>query len=62
MTISISKQDLQAIDDALDMLRKTFAQTNDVKTAQTILQLVKTRDRIYSLLISNSMGDIPGEL
>ena len=61
MTISISKQDLQVIDDALDILRKTFAQTNDVKTAQTILQLVRTRDHIYALLVHNSIGNIPGE-
>ena len=61
MMESVLELDIQAIEDALVILRQSFADTDDVKTAQTIIRLVKAKDHLYEMLKYYAEETIPGE-
>ena len=61
MMRSVLELDIQAIEDALVILRQSFRDTNNVKTAQTIIRLVKAKDHLYEMLRCYSEETIPGK-
>ena len=61
MMRSVLELDIQAIEDALVILRQSFADTDDVKTAQTIIRLVKAKDHLCEMLKCYAEETSPGE-
>lgn len=54
LTKDILQHDIEAVNTAINLLRFSFKQTQDVTSAQTIVQLMDTRDHLNQMMIEAS--------
>lgn len=51
LTKDILQHDIEAVNTAINLLRFSFKQTQDVTSAQTIVQLMDTKDHLNQMMI-----------
>lgn len=54
LTKDILQHDIEAVNTAINLLRFSFKQTQDVTSAQTIVQLMDTKDHLNQMMIEAS--------
>lgn len=54
LTKDILQHDIEAVNTAINLLRFSFKQTQDVTLAQTIVQLMDTKDHLNQMMIEAS--------
>lgn len=54
LTKDVLQHDIEAVNTAINLLRFSFKQTQDVTAAQTIVQLMDTKDHLNQMMIEAS--------
>lgn len=54
LTKDVLQRDIEAVNTAINLLRFSFKQTQDVTAAQTIVNLMETKDHLNQLMIEAS--------
>lgn len=54
LTKDILQHDIEAVNTAINLLRFSFKQTQDVTSAQTIVHLMDTKDHLNQMMIEAS--------